>query len=158
MTRYNGTLKNIVNYICAIPSDILYLTQQALITFKILPSSFTVRVVSAVIKLKQYTRLDVRSGSKSDTKELLHVLLKDGWPVPEAHKSWQRTIVVPFPGAPELTPMIRTEMITKTHKLKLIMQVKVGPRNDKHELRVESGHQASRILASTSIGIYLVLT
>lgn len=138
MTRYSGNLKNLVDWICVIPSNILYLSQQVPITIKILPSSVPVHVASAVIKLKQYTNLVVRSGSKSDTKELFAVSLKDGWPEPEINKSWQRTIVVSLPGSPQVTPTMKTPMISKIHNLKLIMQVKLGSRNEKHELRIES--------------------
>ncbi|KAF9364318.1 hypothetical protein BGX34_001904 [Mortierella sp. NVP85] len=137
MTRYSGNLKDMVDYICVIPSTMLFLTQQVPITFKVMPSAHQVQVISAVVKLKQYTQLVVRTASKTDKKELINIPLKDGWPVPEPNQSWQRTVVVPFPGAPQLTPTIQTPMITKIHILKLIMQVKLSPRNDKHEIRIE---------------------
>ncbi|KAF9354403.1 hypothetical protein BGX26_007774 [Mortierella sp. AD094] len=137
MTRYNGVLMKIVPYICVIPSNVIYLGQQVPITIKILPAESPVQVVSGVVKLKQYTTLNVKGGEKSDKKDLLNITLKDGWPQAEARQSWQRTIVVPFPGAPQATPSISSSMVTKSHKLKLILDAKIGKNGHKSQLRVE---------------------
>ncbi|ORZ15430.1 hypothetical protein BCR41DRAFT_63055 [Lobosporangium transversale] len=137
MTRFNGTLKDVVPYVCVVPSNVLYLQQLVPVTIKIMPTEHPVSVVSAVIKLKQYTRLQVSGGTKSDSKELMSFPVTDEWPVPEARKGWQRTIVVSLPGVPQVTPTFGSDMITKTHMLKLIMQVRMGARGEKHELRVE---------------------
>ncbi|KAI7817246.1 hypothetical protein BC939DRAFT_507560 [Gamsiella multidivaricata] len=85
-----------------------------------------VQVMSAVVKLKQYTSLHVKSVSKSDTNEVLTVQLKDGWPLAEAYKSWQRTVAVPMPTAPQVASTVNSPVITEAHRLKLIMQVKIG--------------------------------
>ncbi|KAG0000081.1 hypothetical protein BGZ80_010822 [Entomortierella chlamydospora] len=137
MTRYKGVLMKTVPYICIIPSNVIYLGQQVPITIKILPAESPVQVMSGVIKLKQYTTLNVRGGEKSNKKELLNVTLKDGWPQAEARNSWQRTIVVPIPGFPQVTPSISSPMITKSHILKLILNAKIGKNGHRSELRVE---------------------
>ncbi|KAI1308936.1 hypothetical protein EDD11_004145 [Mortierella claussenii] len=139
MTRFEGTLNKIVPYVCVIPSDILYLGQQTPVSIKVMPAEFPVRVVSAVIKLKQYTKLVLQDvdAKKSYKTTVLAIRLKNEWPVAEAHKSWQRTIVVPLPGAPKLTPSFVSAMVTKTHILKLIMVVRMGEKGAKHKMRVE---------------------
>ncbi|KAF9983240.1 hypothetical protein BGZ75_005301 [Mortierella antarctica] len=135
-TRFNGTFANNVPYICAIPSKVLYLGQQVPITLKVLPHQFPVQVASAVIKLKQYTTLSVKTGRKIDSKDILNIIVNDGWPMARARESWKRTVVVPLPGAPELTPTVNTAILEKSHKLKLIMQVRVG-NSGSREMRVE---------------------
>ncbi|KAF9168899.1 hypothetical protein BGX21_011069 [Mortierella sp. AD011] len=137
MTRYNGVLMKTVPYICIIPSNVIYLGQQVPITIKISPAESAVQVLTGVIKLKQYTTLNVRGGEKSSKKELLNVALKNGWPQAEAGNSWQRTIVVPVPGFPQVTPSISSPMITKSHILKLILDARIGMNGHRSELRVE---------------------
>lgn len=140
MTRFEGTLDKIVPYVCVIPSNILYLGQQTPVSIKVMPAAFPVRVVSAVIKLKQYTKLTLTEldAKKSYKTTVLAIPLKNEWPVAEAHKSWQRTIVVLLPEALKLTPSFVSAMVTKTHILKLIMVVRMGENGAKHKLRVES--------------------
>ncbi|KAF9438538.1 hypothetical protein BGZ76_007069 [Entomortierella beljakovae] len=135
-TAFKGTVGTTIPYICLIPSDILYVGQQVPITIKLLNSTINVRVVSAVIKLKQYTTLKVKSGKKDSTKEIMTIDVSGGWPEPQAKKNWQRTIVVPMPTPPKVTPSMSSNMITKAHNLKLIMEVMIGD-NKRHELRVE---------------------
>ncbi|KAI1311280.1 hypothetical protein EDD11_003526 [Mortierella claussenii] len=148
LTKFQGVVpRTQIHYLCVIPSTTLYLGQQVPVTIKILPSAYKVQVIGAVVKMKQYTELKVQWETKSSKKEVLTVPVIDGWPgqaaVPEMKydNSWQRTVVVPFPVMPQVTPTIKTKMITKTHTLKLIMQVNVlgrqGGKGSKHELRVE---------------------
>ncbi|KAF9935987.1 hypothetical protein BGZ67_002757 [Mortierella alpina] len=139
MTRFKGTLNKVAPYVCVIPSDILYLGQPTPVSIKFMPAEFPVRVVSAVIKLKQYTKLSLSDvGAKKSYKStVLATRLKNEWPVAEAHKSWQRTVVVHLPGASKLTPSFDSAMVTKTHILKLIMVVRMGENGTKHKMRVE---------------------
>ncbi|KAF8934991.1 hypothetical protein BGZ58_005311 [Dissophora ornata] len=137
MTQFSGVLMKTVPYICVIPSVLLYLGQQVPVTIKVQAASSPIFVQSAVIKLKQYSTLRVRSGTKTGKKELLNVPLDGGWPQAEVHKAWQRTVIVTLPGAPQLTPTVASTMITKVHKLKLIMQVRMGQHGQREELRIE---------------------
>ncbi|KAF9561749.1 hypothetical protein EC968_005606 [Mortierella alpina] len=137
MTQFKGTFANNVPYVCVIPSRILYLGQQVPITLKVLPHPFPVQVVQAVVKLKQYTTLSVRTAHKIDSKDILNIVIHDGWPMARAKESWKRTVVIPLPGAPVLTPTVNTAILEKSHKLKLIMQMRVG-NGGSREMRVES--------------------
>ncbi|KAF9960968.1 hypothetical protein BGZ72_005271 [Mortierella alpina] len=136
VTQFKGTFSNNVPYVCAIPSKVLYLGQQVPITLKVLPQQWPVQVVSASFKLKQYTTLSVKTGRKIDSKDIFNIAVNDGWPMARARESWKRTVVIPFPGAPELTPTVDTAILEKSHKLKLIMQIKVGDSGSR-EMRVE---------------------
>ena len=138
MSRFNGTFLNRVPYICVIPSEVLFLGQQVPVTFKCSGVSNThLQVVSATIKLKQYTTLTVKTGRKIDSKDILNSRVDDGWPHAVNGQGWQRTVVVSMPGAPQLTPTVISPLIEKTHKLKLILQVS-SPNAGTRELRVES--------------------
>lgn len=138
MSRFNGTFLNRIPYVCVIPSEVLFLGQQVPLTFKCSGVSNThLQVVSAVVKLKQYTTLTVKTGRKIDSKDIVNSRVDDGWPHATNGEGWQRTVVVTMPGAPQLTPTVISPMIEKTHKLKLIMQVS-SPNAGTRELRVES--------------------
>ncbi|KAG0056601.1 hypothetical protein BGZ83_004383 [Gryganskiella cystojenkinii] len=138
MSRFNGTHGAKLPYICVIPSEVLYLGQQVPVTFKVQGSATTsLQVVSAIVKLKQYTTLSVKTGRKFDSKDILNVRADDGWPHAVIGQGWQKTVVVSIPGAPQLTPTVISPMIEKTHKLKLIMQVKTADGRGPRELRVE---------------------
>ncbi|KAI8362864.1 hypothetical protein B0O80DRAFT_420707 [Mortierella sp. GBAus27b] len=150
MVRHDGNLNYAVRYLCLIPSSLLYLNQDVPVTIKILPSSVSVHVMSAVVKLKQYTKLVVRSEKKSETKEVFSIPLKDGWPAPEANNSWQRTMVVPLPGSPVTTSSISSPLITITHVLKLIIQVRLLPRKEMRELRVECKPYRTRFVCQSN--------
>ncbi|KAG0324383.1 hypothetical protein BGZ99_001899 [Dissophora globulifera] len=135
-TIFQGILADTVHYICAIPSERLYMGQSVPVTIKIMPSEFPVLVDTAVIKLKQYSTLWVKGVDKSSKQLVLKMPLDDGWPFADP-KGWQRTAIVTMPVAPGITPSLKSPMITKFHTLKLIMQVKMGPKREKKELRVE---------------------
>ncbi|KAF9207719.1 hypothetical protein BGZ49_010683 [Haplosporangium sp. Z 27] len=136
MIRYNGVLKNIP-YVCLIPSNLIYLGQQVPITIKMMASEECVQIDSGVVKLKEYSTFRASGGEKSGKDEILNLKVDDGWPHAETQKSWQRTIVVPFPTSPQLTPTLSSSMITKAHILKLILRAKIGDRFGTSELRVE---------------------
>ncbi|GJJ75662.1 hypothetical protein EMPS_08020 [Entomortierella parvispora] len=81
MSRFNGTFLNRVPYICVIPSEVLYLGQQVPVTFKCSGVSNThLQIVSANIKLKQYTTLTVKTDRKIDSRDILNLRVDDGWP------------------------------------------------------------------------------
>ncbi|KAG0347453.1 hypothetical protein BG004_007693 [Podila humilis] len=140
MSRFNGVFNKLVPYVCVIPSEVLHLGQQVPITFKAFPttdnSGAQLTVVSAIIKLKEYTNLKTVSRTKDESGDVMNITMNDGWPAVTPGQPWQRTIVVPLPSSPELTPTTTAECYVKTHKLKLIMQVRIG-KGSKKELRVE---------------------
>ncbi|KAG0032375.1 hypothetical protein BGZ82_006570 [Podila clonocystis] len=139
MSRFNGTFDKVVPYVCVIPSEVLYLAQKVPVTFKAFPTlnnGGSLTVVSAIVKLKQYTSLKAGFETKQDSKDVMNIAMNDGWPVPVHGQPWQRTIVVPLPSAPTLSPTTNADCYVKTHKLKLIMQVRIG-NGSKKELRVE---------------------
>ncbi|KAF9192804.1 hypothetical protein BGZ51_004789 [Haplosporangium sp. Z 767] len=136
MKQFKAKFLDKVPYVCTIPSDVLFLGQQVPITIKVQATEHRVQVVRAVIQLREYTTLIIKSDRKHDSKDILNIELNDGWPQAEAHQSWKRSIVVPFPGAPQLTPTLKSSIIEKSHKLKLIMAVKMDSNGTK-ELKVE---------------------
>lgn len=137
MAQFNGRFANKVPYVCAIPSNILCLGQQVPITLKILPQQVPVQVTSAVIKLKEYTTLYAEGERKYNSRDIIIMMVNDGWPRARPNESWKRTAVILLPGAPELSPTVNTAILIKSHKLKLIMQMKVGDGRCR-EMRVES--------------------
>ncbi|KAG0003054.1 hypothetical protein BGZ65_002087 [Modicella reniformis] len=93
-------------------------------------------VVSATIKLKQYTRLWHRWDVKTETKELLALPVNDGWQ--QSANGMQRTILVDIPHAPRLSCTTYTRPVQKKHVLKLIMRVRTSTMQPwPRELRVE---------------------
>ncbi|KAF9401516.1 hypothetical protein BGZ94_005194 [Podila epigama] len=148
MSRFNGTFNKVVPYVCVIPSDILHLAQQVPITFKALPTlnnGPSLQIVSAIVKLKQYTSLTAGRETKYDSKDVMNIFMNDGWPVAVQGQPWKRTIVVPLPTAPKVSPTTNAGCYVKTHRLKLIMQARIGNGSAK-ELRIErSGHDLSMI-------------
>ncbi|KAG0262199.1 hypothetical protein BG011_000250 [Mortierella polycephala] len=136
MKQLNAKFLDKVPYICVIPSDVLFLGQQVPITIKVQATEHRVQVVRATIQLREYTTLIIESDRKHDSKGILNIELNDGWPLTEAHQSWKRSIVVPFPGAPQLTPTLKSTIIEKSHKLRLIMTVKMDS-NSTNEHKVE---------------------
>ncbi|KAF9941132.1 hypothetical protein BGZ67_005786 [Mortierella alpina] len=94
-------------------------------------------IISAVVKLKQYTRLWHRRNVKNETKETLNVPVHHGWP--QTARGFQRTIWVDLPHAPQLSCTTFTQPVQKTHRLKIIMNVKTSAMADRNakEFRVE---------------------
>ncbi|KAF9585225.1 hypothetical protein BGW38_003316 [Lunasporangiospora selenospora] len=133
MCQHRNIFQKTVPFYCAIPSNVIHVGQQVPITLKINPgvhidplaSNPTIQVRSAVIKLKQYTNLSVRGGTKNSTKDIIAAPINDGWPAP-SQGNWQRTVLVTLPDAPTLSPTMVSSMMSKTHKLKLIAQVQMG--------------------------------
>ncbi|KAF8926193.1 hypothetical protein BGZ52_005944 [Haplosporangium bisporale] len=139
LNRFNGTFDKVVPYICAIPSEALHFAQKVPVTFKAFPTLVygePMTVLSATVKLKQYTYLKAGIETRRDSRDVMNIAMNDGWPVPIPEQPWQRTMVVTLPTAPILTPTTHAECYIVTHKLKLIMQVMVG-RGSKQELRIE---------------------
>ncbi|KAF9574543.1 hypothetical protein EC968_006155 [Mortierella alpina] len=101
-------------------------------------------VTSAVVKMKQYTRLWHRRHVKNETKEVLCAPVHDGWP--HTARGFQRTIWVDIPHAPQLSCTTFTQPVQKTHRLKIIMSIKTATMADRDakEFRVESKSSPKR--------------
>ncbi|KAF9403255.1 hypothetical protein BGX21_005856 [Mortierella sp. AD011] len=141
---YSGVWDSHLPFVCSLPSKNIALGQTVPLTVRLdpfLPSSGHFRqelvVVSAIIKLKQYTRLWHRWNVKTETKEVLAMTVNDGWP--QVRSGLQRTIQVNIPPAPRLSCTTITRPVQKTHVLKLIMRVRTQSMTDREarELRVE---------------------
>ncbi|KAF9207957.1 hypothetical protein BGZ49_010153 [Haplosporangium sp. Z 27] len=141
---YSGVWESHLPFTCSTPSKNIALGQTLPLTLQFDPflrssGHFGQKlvVVSATIKLKQYTRLWHRWNVKTETKEVLTVAVNDGWP--QTADGMQRTIQVSIPSAPRLSCTTITRPVQKSHLLKVIMRVKTQSMTDKEarELRVE---------------------
>ncbi|KAF9125034.1 hypothetical protein BGW39_007732 [Mortierella sp. 14UC] len=134
---------------CSIsPTNVLYQGQVVPLTIQVDPflensthKGQKLTVVSAVIKLKQYTIVrDPRMLNKRrrDKKAVVVLPVMDGWPV--TSEGFERVVMVTLPGAKQLAASIDSVPVTKTHILKLIMMVRtslMGEELEVKELRVE---------------------
>ncbi|KAG0328699.1 hypothetical protein BGZ99_004780 [Dissophora globulifera] len=141
---YAGVWESHLPFVCSLPSENIHLGQRVPLTIRFdpfLPSSGhhgqELVVTSAIVKLKQYTRLWHRWNVKTETKEVLTTSVSDGWL--QTADGLQRTLFVDIPQAPRLSCTTFTRPVQKTHVLKLIMQVKTPSMTDKdaRELRIE---------------------
>ncbi|KAF9586451.1 hypothetical protein BGW38_004711 [Lunasporangiospora selenospora] len=142
---YTGVWETHLPFTCSIPNENVSLGERMPLTVEFQPfldssghKGESLVIVSAVVKLKQYTRLWHRWNVKNETKELFSIPLNSEWP--EVANGFQRTIHIDIPYAPRLSCTTMTRPVRKTHRLKLIMKVKTNSMTDKQarELRVES--------------------
>ncbi|KAK9760540.1 hypothetical protein K7432_015329 [Basidiobolus ranarum] len=142
---YRGLWNDCLPYTCTLKSDTLYQGQTVPITIQFAPFIANCRlygqevvVVSATVKLKQYQQLYSTRGSDKSKKELLTVHVNTGWP--STVKGWERTLMVIMPEAPILSATIHTNVVIKTHILKVIMMLRTNTQTDRQakEFRVES--------------------
>ncbi|KAG0051765.1 hypothetical protein BGZ83_003329 [Gryganskiella cystojenkinii] len=141
---YSGVWEDHLPFTCSIPRETVYLGQIVPMSIQFEPFVASsghfgqeLVVVSAVVKFKQYTRLWHRWDTKNETKEMLEMPIKTGWP--QTAEGFQRTLLVQIPNAPQLSCTTFTKPVQKTHCLKLIMKVKTASMTDKEakELRIE---------------------
>lgn len=142
---YSSVWNSYLPFICSLPSENIPLGQVVPLTIRFdpfLPSSGhygqELVIISAIVKLKQYTRLWHRWNVKTETKEVLTLPVNHGWQ--QSANGMQRTILVDIPHAPRLSCTTYTRPVQKTHMMKLIMRVKTSTMTDEEarELRIES--------------------
>ncbi|KAG0379899.1 hypothetical protein BGX24_011141 [Mortierella sp. AD032] len=135
---------------CSLPStSVLYQGQVVPLTVRIDPflensihKGQELIVMSALVKLKQYTTLRDPSklgNTQKEKKEVIVLPVMEGWPV--TSQGFERIVNIELPGARKLAASIDSVPVTKTHTLKLIMMIRtplIGEKEAK-ELRVEMG-------------------
>ncbi|KAF9968578.1 hypothetical protein BGZ70_002103 [Mortierella alpina] len=143
---HTGIWQSYLPFTVSIPSENIHLGQRLPMTVQFEPFvrasglyGQELVIISAVVKLKQYTRLWHRRNVKNETKEVLNVPVHYGWP--QTAQGLQRTLWVDIPHAPRLSCTTYTQPVRKTHRLKIIMSVKTAAMTDRDakELRVEMG-------------------
>ncbi|KAF9158147.1 hypothetical protein DFQ26_007941 [Actinomortierella ambigua] len=139
-----GVWENCLPYSCCLPSEKVALGSLVPMTIRFDPFlqesghfGQQLVVVSAVVKLKQYTYLWHKRDTYNEKKEALTLDVDDEWP--SGSHGWERTIMVPITPAPRLSATTYTKPMRKTHKLKLIMKIRTNSQSDKEakEFRVE---------------------
>lgn len=142
---YSGVWESHLPFICSLPNENIPLGQTVPLTIRFdpFPSSSghfgqELVIISAIVKLKQYTRLWHRWDVKTETKEVLTLPVDHDWQ--QSANGMQRTILVDVPHAPRLSCTTYTRPVQKSHKMKLIMRIKTATMTDKEarELRIES--------------------
>jgi hypothetical protein len=145
---YKHLWNDILPVTCTLPSDIFYQGQIVPLTVQFEPfldnsihHGQELVVVSAFIKMKQYTKLTDPKGFgkvRNDKKTVFSLPVTEDWP--QTSQGFTKNIMVEFPGAKQLACAIETGPVTKKHTLKLIMQVRTNMCSEKEakELRVES--------------------
>ncbi|KAG0237948.1 hypothetical protein BGW42_008048 [Actinomortierella wolfii] len=139
-----GIWENCLPYNCSLPSQKVALGSLVPMTIRFDPFlqdsglyGQELVVVSAIVKLKQYTYLWHKRDTYREKKEALTLEVNGEWP--SGSHGWERTILVPITPAPSLSPTTFTKPMRKTHKLKLIMKIRTNTQSDKEakEFRVE---------------------
>lgn len=145
---YKHLWNDILPVTCTLPSDIFYQGQAVPLTVQFEPfldnsihHGQELVVVSAFIKLKQYTKLTdpkIFGKERNDKKTVFTLPVTEDWP--QTNQGFTKTIMVELPGAKQLACAIESGPVTKRHTLKLIMQVRTNMSSEKEakELRVES--------------------
>ncbi|KAF8937032.1 hypothetical protein EDD21DRAFT_372093 [Dissophora ornata] len=148
---YKEVYNDLLPFSCTLPSDVLYQGQTVPLTVQFEPflensihRGQELIVVSAAVKLKQYTTLVEKRTLKSKNmgttrrKEkkvvlFLPVAVED-WP--QTSQGFTKTVMVELPGARQLAASVETEPLIKTHCLKLIMMVRTNVQSAKEAKEV----------------------
>ncbi|KAG0202960.1 hypothetical protein BGX28_004593 [Mortierella sp. GBA30] len=145
---YKQVWNDILPFNCTLPSDVLYHGQLVPLTVQFEPflDSCVHRgqeliVLSAAVKLKQYTTLIEKSKlltkKREEKKVVMNLPVFEDWP--QTSQGFTKTIMVELPGARQLAASIESETLIKSHCLKLIMMVRTNVTTEKEakELRME---------------------
>ncbi|KAG0219933.1 hypothetical protein BGX33_011407 [Mortierella sp. NVP41] len=144
---YKQVWSDILPVACILSSDVMYQGQVVPLTIKVDPflensihKGQGLVIVSAIVKMKQYTILRdprVLDKKRTEKKAVFILPLTENWP--QTSEGFTRTIMVDIPSARELAAGIESVPVTKTHKLKLIMMVRTNMSTEKEakELRFE---------------------
>ncbi|KAF9104769.1 hypothetical protein BGX29_001317 [Mortierella sp. GBA35] len=144
---YKQVWNDVMPVTCTIPSDVLYQGQTVPVTVQFEPfldnsihRGQELIVVSAMVKMKQYTKLTdpaVFHKVRKDKKTVFSLPVTEDWP--QTNQGLTKIIMVELPGAKQLAAAIDTPAISKRHTLKLIMMVRTNMSTEKEakELRVE---------------------
>ncbi|KAF9285334.1 hypothetical protein BGZ88_009565 [Linnemannia elongata] len=144
---YKSLWNDVLPVTCTLPSDIFYQGQIVPLTVQFEPfldnsihRGQELIVVSAFIKMKQYTKLTdpkMLGKERNDKKTVFSLPVTEDWP--QTNQGFTKTIMVELPGAKQLAAAIESGPVTKRHTLKLIMMVRTNMNTEKEakELRVE---------------------
>ncbi|KAG9321065.1 hypothetical protein KVV02_000679 [Mortierella alpina] len=145
---YNEIWNDVMPFSCTIPSDVLYQGQLVPLTVQFDPFldgsihwGQDLIVVSAAVKLKQYTTLiektKLLTTRRNEKKTVLHLPVTEDWP--QTNQGFTKTITVELPGARQLAASLESAALVKSHCLKLIMMVRTNASSEKEarELRME---------------------
>lgn len=146
---YKQVWNDVLPFSCSIPSDILYQGQNLPIKVDFDPflddsilRGQELIVVSAVIKLKQYTTLiekkKLLTSKRTQKKSVITLPVNDGWEL--SSQGFSRTLNVDIPDARTLAATLESDALVKRHTLKLIMMIRTNTTTEKEakELRMES--------------------
>lgn len=146
---YSQVWNDVLPFSCSIPSDVLYQGQSLPIKVDFEPflddsilRGQELIVVSAVIKLKQYTTLiekkKLLTSKRTQKKSVITLPVNDGWAL--SSQGFSRTLNVDIPDARALAATLESEALCKRHTLKLIMMIRTNTMTEKEakELRMES--------------------
>ncbi|KAI1320397.1 hypothetical protein EDD11_001200 [Mortierella claussenii] len=148
---YKEIFNDMVSFSCTLPSDVFY--QGQIVPLKVTFEPFRENsifkgqdlvVVSAIVKLKQYTTLiekKLLTSRRKEKKVILNLPVAiENWG-PQTDRGFTETIMVELPGARQLAAAIESGALIKTHCLKLIMMVRTSTMTEKEarEIRVEMG-------------------
>ncbi|KAF9175231.1 hypothetical protein BGX21_005857 [Mortierella sp. AD011] len=145
---YRQVFNDMMPFSCTLPSDVLYQDQIVPLTVQFDPfrDSSILRgqqliVMSAIVKLKQYTTLCDKKflGKTRKEKKVVFILPVSVEDWPHTEQGFTKTIMVDLPDARKLAASIETVPLTKTHCLKLIMMVRTSATTEKEakEIRME---------------------
>ncbi|KAG9072657.1 hypothetical protein KI688_000429 [Linnemannia hyalina] len=144
---YKSLWNDVLPVTCTLPSDIFYQGQIVPLTVQFEPfldnsihRGQELIVISAFIKMKQYTKLTdpkMLGKVRNDKKTVFSLPVTKDWP--QTNQGFTKTIMVELPGAKQLAAAIESGPVTKRHTLKLIMMVRTNMNAEKEakELRVE---------------------
>ncbi|KAG0267362.1 hypothetical protein BG011_006779 [Mortierella polycephala] len=146
---YQEVWNDILPFSCSLPSDVLYQGQTVPLTVHFDPfldnsihRGQELVVVSALVKMKQYTTLTAKSlltKRRTEKKTVFSLPVIEGWT--RTNQGFTNTIMVELPNARKLAASIESDPLIKSHCLKLIMMIRTNISTDKEakELRIEMG-------------------
>ncbi|KAF9331097.1 hypothetical protein BG006_006013 [Podila minutissima] len=151
---YKQVWNDVLPFSCSIPSDVLYQGQNLPIKVDFGPflddsilRGQELIVVSAVIKLKQYTTLiekkKLLTSKRNRKKAVITLPVNDGWEL--SSQGFSRTLHVDIPDARTLAATLESDALRKRHTLKLIMMIRTNTTTEKEakELRMEMDVQVT---------------